>query len=85
MCKIQHSFVTCGRQDTGSLQMEYPPLDFGGALGQCKLTLSYCTGYFKVKQVREHGVYGTCFHNHEELLVKQHPASPKDTAAALLQ
>ena len=58
--------------------MEYLPCDFGGALGQCKLTLNYCTGYFKVKQVRQNGVYGTCFHNREELLVRQHPVSPKD-------
>ena len=85
MYRIQHSFVACGRQDSGNLHMEYPPRDFSGALGQCKLALNYCTGYFKVKQVREHGGYGTCFHNCEELLVRQHPASPKDTAAALLQ
>lgn len=55
------------RQHTGSLHVEYPPCDFGGALGLCKLTLNYSTAYFKVKQVREHGTYRPCFHNCEEL------------------
>lgn len=68
-----------------SLHVEYPPCDFGRALGLCKLTLNYCTAYFKVKQVREHGMYGTCFHNCEEL--QQLPCynnTRAATAAALL-